>query len=145
MNDLNNDELNRALEAMYFGFKALIAEPDAHLKELGMSRVHHRILYFIAREPGCSVGNLLKRLQATKQYINRPLRQLIEHGYVRAEADAKDRRIKRLTLSARGAALEKELSGGQRRHFARVFAQAGPDAEAGWYKVMALLSEASRR
>lgn len=138
---ISEAELNQALEAMYFGFRALIAEPDARLKSLGMARVHHRILYFVGRNPGCSVGGLLKKLQATKQYVNRPLRFLIEEGYIRAEPDAADRRIKRLRLSSRGEKLEAELSGGQRAHFARVFAAAGPEAQSGWFRVMALLPD----
>jgi DNA-binding MarR family transcriptional regulator len=142
MNDLIDEkDLNHALEAMYFGFNALIANPDVRLKGLGMSRIHHRILYFIGRGPGCSVGALLGKLKVTKQYINRPLRYLIEEGYVCVMLDSDDRRIKRLSLSAKGGELEKELSGDQREHFAKVFDQAGSEARNGWYKVMALLSE----
>ena len=142
MDDLiSENDLNCALESMYFGFRSLIAEPDAQLKNLGMSRVHHRILYFIGRNPDCSIGELLEKLMATKQYINRPLRWLIEQDFVHATPDTHDRRIKRLKLSSKGAALEDALSGIQRDHFAKVFDQAGPEAQAGWYEVMRLLSE----
>jgi len=144
MNDLNKkreEALNQALEAMYFGFRAIIAKPDEHLKALGLSRVHHRILYFIGRNSNCSVSELLQQLKATKQYVNRPLRQLIEQGYVSAIADAEDRRIKRLSLSIEGVLLEAELSGGQRQHFEHVFRKAGMDAEQGWRLVMSLLAE----
>jgi len=144
MNDLISEkDLNRALEAMYFGFNALIAKPDECLKKLGMSRVHHRILYFIGRSPECSVGGLLDRLKASKQYINRPLRHLIEQGYVIAKPDDNDRRIKRLSLSVKGEKLENMLSGGQREHFAKVFSEAGKEATEGWFLVMRLLSEMS--
>jgi len=133
-------ELNAALEAIHFGFRALIARPDARLAELGYSRVHHRILYFIGRHPGSSVNELLQILGVSKQYLHRPLRRLIEDGYVKATPDPADRRIKRLRLTARGRRLEAELSGEQRARFARVFAEAGPEAEAGWRRVMALLA-----
>ncbi len=138
---IDEKDLNRALEAMYFGFNALIAKPDECLKQLGMSRVHHRILYFIGRSPECSVGELLERLKASKQYINRPLRRLIERGYVIAKPDENDRRIKRLSLSAKGEKLENKLSGGQREHFAKVFSKAGKKSCDGWFLVMNLLSE----
>ncbi len=133
-------ELNAALEAIHFGFRALIARPDARLAELGYSRVHHRILYFIGRHPGCSVNELLHILGVSKQYLHRPLRRLIEDGYVKAATDPADRRIKRLRLTTRGRRLEADLSGEQRARFARVFAEAGPEAEAGWRKVMELLA-----
>lgn len=149
MADLNNpdndreSELNMALEAMYFGFKAFIAKPDERLGELSMARVHHRILYFVGRNPACSVSELLQKLGATKQYINQPLRRLIESGYVETCADEADRRIKRLSLSAMGSTLENELSSIQRDQFARIFREATPEAETGWREVMALLAKQS--
>ncbi len=146
MTDLNGDtearedELNRALEAMYYGFRAFIAKPDERLAEISLARVHHRILYFVGRNPECSVGELLKKLKATKQYIHQPLRRLTEEGYVATAADENDRRVKRLSLTPKGATLENELSDGQRIQFERIFREAGPEAEAGWREVMQLLA-----
>jgi DNA-binding MarR family transcriptional regulator len=133
--------LNAALEAIYFGFRGVTAKPDERLATLALSRVHHRILYFIARHPACSINELLGIMSITKQYLHAPLRRLTDDGYVRVEADAADRRVKRLALTKKGATLEEELSGEQRRHFQHVFKTAGPAAEAGWRKVMALLAQ----
>jgi len=147
MNDLNKNPvrqeqaLNEALEAMYFGFKAMVVEPDKALQDIDLSRVHHRILYFIARSPNCSVGDLLKLLQASKQYIHKPLRKLMEQGYVVTTPDKQDKRIKRLSLSEKGSALEAKLSGSQRKKFDKVFKQVGAEAEAGWREVMQALSK----
>ncbi len=143
MIDQRDRELNEALEAMHFGFRALIARPDERLRALGLSRVHHRLLYFIGRHPDCSVGELLGVMQVSKQYAHKPLKRLIEGGWVEARADARDRRIRRLRLSGQGARLEAELSGMQRRMFAQVFEAAGPEAEAGWREVMRLLRGAA--
>lgn len=134
-------ELNGALEALHFAFRAVTARPDAILAELGLSRIHHRILYFVGRSPELSVGDLLAILAVSKQYLNRPLRQLQQLGYIDAVADPSDRRVKRLSLTAAGAELEARLTGDQRARFARVFAQAGAEAEADWRRVMALLAD----
>jgi len=142
---LKEQKLNQALEAMHFGFRALIARPDQRLAELGYSRVHHRILYFIGRNPGCSVNELLGVMRVSKQYLHRPLKRLVEDGYVAAGRDERDRRIKRLSLTDGGAKLEDELSGDQRQRFAEVFRQAGPEAEQGWRKVMALLAKSGEK
>lgn len=131
--------LNQALEALHFGFRAITAHPDERLRALGYSRVHHRILYFVGRNPDCSVNELLGIMRVSKQYLNRPLRQLIEDGYIRAKQDDRDRRVKRLRLTPRGRRLEEKLTGEQRSQLAKVFEQAGPEAEAGWRRVMALL------
>jgi DNA-binding MarR family transcriptional regulator len=135
------DELNLALESMHFGFRAMIYQPDQRLAQLGLARIHHRLLYFIARHPGCSVNELLQTMRISKQYLNRPLKQMIDLEYVAQTTDADDRRVRRLRLTASGTKLEFELSEVQRQRFAEIFARAGPVAEKHWREVMALLSE----
>ncbi|VAW70935.1 hypothetical protein MNBD_GAMMA09-3924 [hydrothermal vent metagenome] len=139
-NSKRNDELNQALEAIHFGFRALIARPDERLAEIGYSRIHHRILYFIARNPACSMNELLSVMGVSKQYLNRPLRQLTQDGYINVVVDTVDKRVRRVKLSRQGEKLEFELSEDQRVRFDAVFEAAGPRAEAGWRKVMQLLA-----
>ena len=133
--------LNQALELLHFGFRAITAHPDERLAALGYSRVHHRILYFVGRNPGCSINGLLGIMKVSKQYLHRPLKRLVEDGHVCMEADSRDRRSKRLRLTAKGARLEDSLTGSQREQLAGAFREAGAGAEAGWRKVMALLAE----
>lgn len=134
-------ELNQALESMHFGFRAMIYQPDQRLAKLGLARIHHRLLYFIGRNPDCSINELLQIMRITKQYLHQPLKKLLNLGYVRQKTDGADRRIRRLRLSAKGRELEFELSEVQRRRFADIFKRAGPAAEKHWRQVMALLSE----
>lgn len=134
-------ELNKALEALHFAFRAVVAQPDAMLAEYELSRVHHRLLYFIGRNPGLSVNELLAILGISKQSLNVPLRQLTELGLIESTPDKSDRRIKRLTLTQQGLCLENQLSGDQRQRFARVFEMVGPEGEAAWHQVMRLLAE----
>ncbi|MDA8093992.1 MAG: MarR family winged helix-turn-helix transcriptional regulator [Betaproteobacteria bacterium] len=129
-------ELNQALEALFHGFNAVVAHPDAMLAEQGLSRVHHRILYFVGRNSGLSVNDLLGILKVSKQSLNGPMRQITGLGYVKAQADAEDRRIKRLSLTESGQMLESALSGDQRARFARVFALLGAEDEQAWRRVM---------
>ena len=44
-------ELDQAWELMHFALRAVIASPDQMLEKRGLSRVHHRILFFVARQP----------------------------------------------------------------------------------------------
>ena len=133
-------QLNEALEAMHFGFRAMVDKPDQRLAELGFSRIHHRILYFIGRNNNCSVSELLKILGVTKQYLNRPLKTLQAEAFIDQKTDKYDRRIKRLSLTALGKKFELELSGDQRRRFAEIFDQVGPVAEKHWREVMQKLA-----
>ena len=119
-------ELNQALESMHFGFRAMIYQPDQRLAKLGLARIHHRLLYFIGRNQDCSINELLQIMRITKQYLHKPLKKLLDLGYVKQKTDVADRRIRRLRLSAKGRKLEFELSEVQRRRFANIFKQAGP-------------------
>jgi len=131
---------------LFFAFRALTAEPDRILAERGLGRVHHRILYFIARRPGVRVGELLETLGVSKQALNRPLQQLILQQLVAPRVPPENRRTKELRLSAAGARLERRLTGSQRRRFRRAFAGCGDAAEAGWREVMRrLAARAARR
>ena len=60
MLDLKNPAIQQdAMEAFFFGYQAFTSKPDEILARRGLSRVHHRILFFIAKYPGLSVKELL--------------------------------------------------------------------------------------
>jgi DNA-binding MarR family transcriptional regulator len=130
---------------LFFAFRALTAEPDRILSERGLGRVHHRILYFVARKPGVRMAGLLATLGVTKQAAHGPLRDLQRGGLVVASAARGDRRERELRLTPEGERLERRLTGAQRRRFARAFRGAGADAERGWREIMARLAARLRR
>lgn len=129
-------DLNTALELFHFAFRAFTLGPDEILAELGMQRVHHRILYFVGRHPDLSVNELLRILGVTRQSLNGPLRELTTRGLIVATPDKGDRRIKRLRLSPTGQSFEDRLSGSQRDLMASVFADSGMAPEQAWRQVM---------
>lgn len=135
-------ELREAIELFFFAYRAFTAPPDRILAERGLGRVHHRILYFVGRQPGTTVTELLGTLGVTKQALNAPLRQLVETGLIDTTADTKDKRVKRLALSAAGASLEAELSGTQLAMLEKLFDQEGPEAELAWKRLMGGLLKA---
>lgn len=124
-----------------FAYRSFTAGPDRILEGRGLQRVHHRILYFVGRNPGIAVNGLLAVLRVTKQALNAPLRQLVEMGLVDSQASHADGRVRELRLTSEGARLESSLSGGQRRRMDAVFREAGPGAEAAWREVMRRLAE----
>ncbi|MCP1625814.1 MarR family winged helix-turn-helix transcriptional regulator [Pseudomonas nitroreducens] len=136
MPDLIKNALQlQAMEAFFYSYRAFTAKPDEMLARRGLSRVHHRILFFIARNPGLSVSQLLSALGVTKQALNVPLRQLLERDLLRSEACADDKRRRLLELTAEGGKLEKALRQEQGRLLQRAFDEAGEDAVRGWLAV----------
>ena len=131
-----------AMEAFFFGYQAFTAKPDAMLARRGLSRVHHRILFFIARHPGLSIKELLGYLGVSKQALNIPLRQLQEMSMVKSVAASDDKRKRQLDLTAEGASLEQALRREQSRLLAKVFKEAGEPAVQAWLSVNLALSKA---
>jgi DNA-binding MarR family transcriptional regulator len=129
-----------AIELLYFGYRAFTDEPDRILARRGLGRVHHRILHFVGGAPQISVKGLLAILAVSKQAVNAPLRQLIEMKLVTTSADASDRRIKRLSLTPAGQALEAELTATQTRMLIDAFDGEGAEAADGWRRVMRRLA-----
>jgi DNA-binding MarR family transcriptional regulator len=134
-------ELSFALALTHFAFRKIIKEPDRILAKRGLGRVHHRVLFFVARRPGLSVGDLLEILDVSKQSLHRPMQDLLALRMLESVPDPKNRRVRRLHLTRRGRAFEARLSGIQRRLFARAFSAHGPAAEREWRAVMADLGD----
>lgn len=140
MVDLNNSSTREAIEQLYFGYRALTERPDRILEKKGLGRVHHRILYFVGRSPNTTVNALLSTLNVSKQALNAPLRQLIEMGLVAMTTAEHDRRVRQLVLTRVGQQLEAQLTGTQMAQLQAVFEEVGPESEAAWHRVMAVLS-----
>lgn len=133
---LSETTLRQAIEHFYFGYRAFTAPPDRILIQRGLGRVHHRILYFVGRNPQISVNALLGILNVSKQALNAPLRQLIEAHLVEIVTAAHDRRVRQLSLTTAGKKLEARLTGTQMKQLHAVFEEVGESAEAGWHQVM---------
>lgn len=132
---LSSDTWSEAMEAFYFSYRAFTAKPDEILARRGLGRVHHRILFFVARQPGLSVKELLTTLGVSKQALNLPLRQLQEMQLIRSDAAESDKRKRLLSLTEEGAQLENALRSEQARLLRRAFAAAGEQAVHGWLAV----------
>jgi DNA-binding MarR family transcriptional regulator len=142
MTDLKKSTSQRQIMEVFFGaYRAFTAKPDEMLARRGLSRVHHRILFFIAHQPGLSVSELLTRLGVTKQALNIPLRQLIEMQLVDSAPAAEDKRKRLLALTPEGAKLEQKLRQEQVRTLQNVFGEVGEEAVAGWLRVNQALAE----
>ena len=142
---LREEELRLAQDLLFFGYRDFTAGADEILAELGMGRAHHRVLHFVGRRPGITVGDLLGILAITKQSLGRVLQPLVEEGYVTQTPGRSDRRQRLLTLTEKGAALERRLFDRQRETVMRAYREAGPAAVEGFRRVMhGLMGEQAR-
>lgn len=133
---LTDEQLRQGIEAMFFAYRGFTADPDRILEGLDYGRAHHRAIHFIARAPGTKVSNLLNILGVTKQSLNRVLRKLIDDGLVYSRVGRNDKRERNLFLTDEGRALEQQLSDAQRARMRSAYRDAGPEAVAGFRRVL---------
>ncbi|NVJ71198.1 MAG: MarR family transcriptional regulator [Alphaproteobacteria bacterium] len=133
---LREEELRRGIELLYFAYRDFTRDPDNILADSSFGRAHHRVLYFVGRNPGTTVSGLLSLLRITKQSLSRVLGQLVDEGYIDQVAGVEDRRQRLLHLTEKGEAFEKELFETQRQRVAEAYKKAGPEAVAGFWEVL---------
>lgn len=133
---LREAEIRRGVELLWFGQSFVARAIDPVLVEHGLGRAHHRALYFIARRPGLTVGELLRLLGITKQSLGRVLNELSARGLVEQQRGDEDRRQRLLRLTAAGGALEARLFEALRQQMSAAYARAGQGAVAGFWTVL---------
>src|SRR3954453_10128762 len=142
---LREEELRLAQDLLFFGYRDFTAGAGEILAELGMGRAHHRVLHFVGRRPGITVGDLLGILGITKQSLARVLTPLMEEDYVTQATGRNDRRHRLLSLTPKGQALERRLFERQREWVMHAYREAGPIAVEGFRRVMHGLMGADAR
>ncbi len=143
---LREEDLRQGIELLYFAYRDFTAEPDAILAEYGFGRAHHRVIYFVGRNPRITVSDLLAILRITKQSLSRVLGQLVREGFIVQHEGVKDRRQRLLELTPKGVDLERRLSESQRKRIARAYREAGAEAVQGYRNVlMGMIGEDDRK
>lgn len=133
---LQEAEIRRGVELLYFGHSHLTRTIDEELAAQGLGRAHHRALYFIARQPDLTVSELLKLLAITKQSLGRVLNDLAGRELVVSRTGPVDRRQKLLRLTEAGSVLEGELFAGLRLKMSAAYGNAGQGAVTGFWHVL---------
>ena len=137
-------QLRRCIEAFYFGYREFTTRPDKILRERGLNRVHHRILYFVGQNPGIGVGGLLEILQVSKQALNAPLKHLTGKQLVEIKSAEFDRRVKQLNLTIDGVQLESQLTQMQMDLISNAIEQSTEKNELHWLTLMNSIGEFSK-
>jgi DNA-binding MarR family transcriptional regulator len=106
---LNDKEIRKIIELVFFSYRDFTAGPDQILEKLNFGRAHHRVIYFVGKKDKITIKELLGVLRITKQSLSRVLNQLVKEGFIEVSTGL-DKRTKNLSLTANGIKLENELS-----------------------------------
>jgi DNA-binding MarR family transcriptional regulator len=143
--DVGDAEMRLAQDLLFFAYRDFTNVADKVLEELALGRAHHRALHFIGRNPGITVSGLLAILRITKQSLARVLNALIDQGYVAQAPGFEDRRLRLLTLTEKGQALERRLFDAQRERIGQAYRAAGPQGVQGFQSVMRAMMDQGAR
>ena len=106
---LNDKEIKKVIELIFFSYRDFTAGPDKVLEKLSFGRAHHRAIYFVGKKNNITIKELLGVLKITKQSLSRVLNQLVKEGFI-VVSTGLDKRTKTLSLTNNGKNLENELS-----------------------------------
>ena len=106
---LNDKEIRKIIELVFFSYRDFTAGPDQILEKLNFGRAHHRVIYFVGKKNKITIKELLAVLKITKQSLSRVLNQLVKEGFILVSTGS-DKRTKNLSLTSSGLSLENELS-----------------------------------
>ena len=106
---LNDKEIRKVIELLFFSYRDFTSGPDKILEKLNFGRAHHRVIYFVGKKNHITIKELLVVLQITKQSLSRVLNQLVSEKFILVSTGT-DKRTKKLSLTDKGKKLENELS-----------------------------------
>ena len=132
---LSDIEIRKVIELIFFSYRDLTSGPDKILDKINFGRAHHRVIYFVGKKKEITIRDLLEILQITKQSLSRVLNQLVKENYINVSV-GKDKRTKNLSLTIKGAKLEKELSDIQINRIKEIIKSADEKVINGFKKIL---------
>lgn len=133
-------DLDEAIELIYFGYLGTTRNANDYLAQFGFSQAHHRVLYMLARHAGLNVGELVMVLGISKQAAQRPIKQLMDGGYLSVKRDPDQHRSKILQLTVKGREIEHQASSHKRAVVKKAFAN-DVVARDYWTQVMRVIAD----
>ena len=141
---LNDKEIRKIIELVFFSYRDFTAGPDQILEKLNFGRAHHRVIYFVGKKDKITIKELLGVLKITKQSLSRVLNQLVKEGFI-VVSTGLDKRTKNLSLTSRGLSLENELSTIQIKRIKKVINNFNEEDINGFKKILYEMIEADNK
>ena len=141
---LNDKEIRKIIELVFFSYRDFTAGPDQILDKLNFGRAHHRVIYFVGKKDKITIKELLGVLKITKQSLSRVLNQLVKEGFILVSTGL-DKRTKNLSLTTSGLNLENELSTIQIKKIKKVINNFNKEDIDGFKKILYEMIEANNK
>ena len=112
---LKDEQIKEFIEKLFLSYRDTFSESKAVLNKYSLGIAHNKVLHILSTYKGITIGELLNKLQITKQSLNRILRDLIKINVIRFEKDLKDTRVKHVYLNEKGEKIFDEIFSKQKK------------------------------
>ena len=75
---LKDAQLKELIEKLFISYRESFADSKKILEKYSIGIAHHKVLHLLSMYEGITISELLKKLNVTKQSLNRVLKDLIK-------------------------------------------------------------------
>jgi len=118
---LKDEQIKEFIEKLYIVYRKLLSDTKPALKKYSLGLAHQKVIHLLSMYNGITISDLLKKLNITKQSLNRIIKDLIKNKFIFFEKDKKDTRLKHIYLSEAGQKLFKEIFSAQKNRIYNAF------------------------
>ena len=112
---LKDEQIKEFIEKLFLSYRDTFSESKAVLNKYSLGIAHNKVLHILSTYKGITIGELLNKLQITKQSLNRVLRDLIKIDVINFKKNSKDTRIKHVYLNEKGEKIFDEIFSKQKK------------------------------
>ena len=102
-------------------YRESFGDPKKILKKYQLGTAHHKSLHLISFYEGITISQLLKKLNVTKQSLNRVLNDLKKLEFLEFKKGNKDTRVRHIYLSPKGNKIYNEIFFSQKKRIYKAF------------------------
>ncbi len=129
-------ELKQYIEKIFTGYRETVSDAKVILDKYSIGVAHNKVLHLISLYEGITISDLLRKLNVTKQSLNRVLKDLIKLKAINYKKDEVDTRIKHVYLTEDGEKIYKEIFYIQKRRIHKAFLNSNPNEVVSFDKVL---------
>jgi DNA-binding MarR family transcriptional regulator len=112
---LKDDQLKELIEKLFTSYREIFADSKKTLDKYSIGIAHHKVLHILSMYRGITISELLKKLNITKQSLNRVLKDLIKLEVVFFKKDQQDTRVKHIFLNEKGEKIFNDIFSTQKK------------------------------
>ncbi len=133
---LKDQQIKQYIEKIFNGYRETVSDSKIVLDRYSIGIAHYKVLHLISLYEGITISELLKKLQVTKQSLNRVLKDLIKLNSIDFKKDKNDTRVKHVYLSEKGLLLFNEIFSIQKKRIYKAFANSDAKEVISFEKVL---------